>query len=313
MRTKTFIVPVKDVCHVNLTFPMEDISAYYAAAPAGQVAQLIGHKGDGGLYAFLRQKGWAHQLVASHKTLGKGFSLFMISVQLTDQGLNFSNYIIDETETNSIAGEKHTDEVIMHVFQFIHLLKKTGPVRWFFEELKYLSKWQFEQQDRERPQNYASHLAGSLHLYSPKEVVAADFIFYEWRPDLVERIYAYLSPDNVRVTILTKNAKYFATHVEPHYGTEYHVEKIDNAVLTQWRQCGLNCELRVPRPNDFIDKEAFSKIVEISNASKREDALPELFLNVDRIRFRAWHMPNTKSKIVKAHVFVKFYDSSNFW
>ena len=36
MRTKTFIVPVKDVCHVNLTFPMEDISAYYAAAPAGQ-------------------------------------------------------------------------------------------------------------------------------------------------------------------------------------------------------------------------------------------------------------------------------------
>ena len=202
----------------------------------------------------------------------------------------------------------------MHVFQFIHLLKKTGPVRWFFEELKYLSKWQFEQQDRERPQNHASHLAGSLHLYSPKEVVAADFIFYEWRPDLVERIYAYLSPDNVRVTILTKNAKYFATHVEPHYGTEYHVEKIDNAVLTQWRQCGLNCELRVPRPNDFIDKEAFSKIVEISNASKREDALPELFLNVDRIRFRAWHMPNTKSKIVKAHTFVKFYDSSNpFW
>ena len=92
MRTKIFIVPVKDVCHVNLTFPMEDISAYYAAAPAGQVAQLIGHKGDGGLYAFLRQKGWAHQLVASHKTLGKGFSLFMISVQLTDQGWNFSNY-----------------------------------------------------------------------------------------------------------------------------------------------------------------------------------------------------------------------------
>ena len=199
----------------------------------------------------------------------------------------------------------------MHVFQFIHLLKKTGPLRWFFEELKYLSKWQFEQQDRERPQNYASHLAGSLHLYSPPEVVAADFLFYEWRPDLIERIYAYLSPDNVRVTILTKKAKYFATHVEPHYGTEYHVEKIDNAVLTQWRQCGLNCELRVPRPNDFIDKEA--KVVEISNASMREDALPELFLNVDRIRFRAWHMPNTKSQIVKAHTFVKFYNSSNFW
>lgn len=29
MRTKIFVVPVKEVCHVNLTFPMEDISSWY--------------------------------------------------------------------------------------------------------------------------------------------------------------------------------------------------------------------------------------------------------------------------------------------
>ena len=28
MRTKIFVVPVKEVCHVNLTFPMEDISSW---------------------------------------------------------------------------------------------------------------------------------------------------------------------------------------------------------------------------------------------------------------------------------------------
>ena len=63
MRTKIFLVPVKEVCHVNLTFPMEDMSSFWAEAPAAQVAQLIGHKGEGGLYALLRRKGWAHQLV----------------------------------------------------------------------------------------------------------------------------------------------------------------------------------------------------------------------------------------------------------
>ena len=63
MRTKIFLVPVKEVCHVNLTFPMEDLSSFWAEAPAAQVAQLIGHKGEGGLYALLRRKGWAHQLV----------------------------------------------------------------------------------------------------------------------------------------------------------------------------------------------------------------------------------------------------------
>ena len=42
---------------------MEDLSSFWAEAPAAQVAQLIGHKGEGGLYALLRRKGWAHQLV----------------------------------------------------------------------------------------------------------------------------------------------------------------------------------------------------------------------------------------------------------
>ena len=45
---------------------MEDMSSFWAEAPAAQVAQLIGHKGEGGLYALLRRKGWAHQLVVSN-------------------------------------------------------------------------------------------------------------------------------------------------------------------------------------------------------------------------------------------------------
>jgi insulysin len=196
---------------------MEDISSYYAAGPAGQVAQLIGHKGQNGLFSYLKAKGWAHQLVASHKTLGKGFSLFMISVQLTD------------------TGEKFVDEVIKHVFQYVQILKITGPLQWFYDELKYLSDQQFQQQDVDRPQNQASNAALWLHMYPAKEVWAADYLLYEWRPDLIERIYAYLCPDNVRVAILTKKAKFFATQVEPHFGTEYHVEKIPNDVLDSWR------------------------------------------------------------------------------
>ena len=46
----------------------------------------------------------------------------------------------------------------------------------------------------------------------------------------------------------------FQSHVEPHYGTEYHVEKIDSSILHTWHNCGINSELEVPRPNDLIDK-----------------------------------------------------------
>ncbi len=47
MKVKIFVVPVKEVRHLNLTFPCEDMSNYYSAAPDGFVAQLVGHKGPG--------------------------------------------------------------------------------------------------------------------------------------------------------------------------------------------------------------------------------------------------------------------------
>ena len=42
MRQKIYVVPVKDIYHVNLTFPMEDLLDYYLAAPHVYLAQIIG-------------------------------------------------------------------------------------------------------------------------------------------------------------------------------------------------------------------------------------------------------------------------------
>ena len=104
-----------------------------------------------------------------------------------------------------------------------------------------------------------------LHTYPPEEVLAADYLLYDWKPDLIEKIYAYLSPDNVRVTVLTKKAKFFATHVEPHFGTEYHVEKIPNEILDKWHNCGSNIDLNLPKPNLLIDNNP--QMVEIGKQS----------------------------------------------
>ena len=195
MRTKIYVVPIKDIYHVNLTFPMEDMCQYYSSAPDGYVAQLLGYKGPGGLFSFLRKHGLAHHLVASCKTLARGFSFFMITVQLTDRG------------------ERCVDDVVKAVFQYIHLLKETGPLQWFFEEIQHTSVTQFEHKEVERVQTYASNVANWLHLYPPKDVLSADYVYTTWRPELVERVLAYLSPDNLRVTILSKRCRIFASQV----------------------------------------------------------------------------------------------------
>ena len=195
MRTKIYVVPIKDIYHVNLTFPMEDMCQFYASSPDGYVSQLIGYKGPGGLFSYLRRNGLAHHIVAGCKTLARGFSFFMITVQLTDRG------------------ERCVDDVIKLVFQYIHLLKETGPLQWFFEEIHHLSIAQFQHKETSRVQAYASEVAGWLHMYPPKDVLSASYVYSAWRPDLVDRVYAYLSPDNLRVTILSKRSRFFATQV----------------------------------------------------------------------------------------------------
>ena len=105
MRILIHVVPVKDVYHANLTFPMEDFGAHFAAGPCGYVAQLLGHKGPRGLFAQLRAQGLAHHLVAGRKTLARGFSFFVVTVQMTEEG------------------ERRVEEVIKSVFQYIQLLK----------------------------------------------------------------------------------------------------------------------------------------------------------------------------------------------
>ena len=37
--------------------------------------------------------------------------------------------------------------------------------------------------------------------------------------------------------------------------------------------------------------------------------MPELFLNCERIRLRAWHMPNTKMKIPKGGLILESYNN----
>ena len=76
----------------------------------------------------------------------------MVSIQLTDMG------------------EKFADEVILHVFQYICLLRDTGALQWFYEELKHLSEQQFHHKEKERPINYANILALWMHTYPPRQV-----------------------------------------------------------------------------------------------------------------------------------------------
>lgn len=53
--------------HLNLTFPLPDYTAHYRSGPGTLVQSLLGHRGQGSLFSFLKSRGLAHHVQASHK------------------------------------------------------------------------------------------------------------------------------------------------------------------------------------------------------------------------------------------------------
>ena len=95
----------------------------------------------------LKSRGWVNTLVGGQKSGSKGFGFFVVNVDLTEEGM------------------KHVDDIVTLVFQYLAMLKKTGPQQWVWDECKDLNAMQFRFKDKERPQSYVCGLAGHMQVH----------------------------------------------------------------------------------------------------------------------------------------------------
>lgn len=96
--------------------------------------------------AALKERGWSNNLVAGNRPAPRGFGFFGISVDLTEEGMN------------------HVEEIIKLVFQYINMLKKTGPLDWLHREQKDISAMTFRFKDKESPRSYISSVVNNLQV-----------------------------------------------------------------------------------------------------------------------------------------------------
>ena len=147
------------------------------------------------MLSFLRSKGLAHHVAARYKQFHGGrVSLMLVTIQMTDHG------------------ERHVDSIIKNVFQYINMLRKCLPSEEYFQELKLLTEQRFQMKEREQAVSAAEAYAHALRVYAPQDVLTGDTVA-EHKPELVRGVLERLVPDNLRVTVLTKNAKYLETKV----------------------------------------------------------------------------------------------------
>uniref|UniRef100_A0A8C7EHR5 Insulin-degrading enzyme n=1 Tax=Nothoprocta perdicaria TaxID=30464 RepID=A0A8C7EHR5_NOTPE len=228
------VVPIKDIRNLYVTFPIPDLQKYYKSNPGHYLGHLIGHEGPGSLLSELKAKGWVNTLVGGQKEGARGFMFFIINVDLTEEGL------------------LHVEDIILHMFQYIQKLRTEGPQEWVFQECKDLNAVAFRFKDKERPRGYTSKLGGMLHYYPIEEVLAAEYLLEEFRPDLIEMVLDKLRPENVRVAIVSKSFEGKTDRTEDWYGTQYKQEAISDEVIKKWQNADLNGKFKLPMKNEFI-------------------------------------------------------------
>ncbi|KAG7999924.1 Insulin-degrading enzyme [Nibea albiflora] len=207
------VVPIKDIRNLYVTFPIPDLQKYYKSNPGHYLGHLIGHEGPGSLLSELKSKGWVNTLVGGQKEGARGFMFFIINVDLTEEGL------------------LHVEDIIFHMFQYIQKLRTEGPQEWVFEECKDLNKVAFRFKDKERPRGYTSKVAGLLHYYPIEEVLAAEYLLEDFRPDLIEMVLDKLRPEHVRVAVVSKSFEGQTDKTEEWYGTQYKQEAITDLTI----------------------------------------------------------------------------------
>ncbi|XP_056104184.1 insulin-degrading enzyme isoform X1 [Rhinichthys klamathensis goyatoka] len=276
------VVPIKDIRNLYVTFPIPDLQKYYKSNPGHYLGHLIGHEGPGSLLSELKSKGWVNTLVGGQKEGARGFMFFIINVDLTEEGL------------------LHVEDIIFHMFQYIQKLRTEGPQEWVFQECKDLNTVAFRFKDKERPRGYTSKVAGLLHYYPLEEILAAEYLLEEFRPDLIEMVLDKLRPENVRVAVVSKSFEGQTDRTEEWYGTQYKQEAITDEVIKKWLNADLNGKFKLPMKNEFIPTN-----FEIYPLEKDSPSAPTLIK--DTAMSKVWFKQDDKFFLPKACLNFEFF------
>ncbi len=215
---------------MELIFPLEYQEDLWRHKPAHFISHFVGHEGPGSLHSYLKNKGWISGLSSGPQSLGRGFAVFKVNVHLTEEG--FQNY----------------RAILLAVAKYLSLLRTSTFEPYHQKELVDLAATRFRFQEKRRPDDYATRLAEHMARPYPKELLlSASQLVWDWSEASnegggKEKIREYLDLfrlQNGRAVLMAKkedleklpsNATWAS---EPWYGTEYRVERFDDAFIKQ--------------------------------------------------------------------------------
>jgi insulysin len=199
----------------------------------------------------------------------------------------------------------------MATFKYISMLRSTDLSPTHQIEVSSLSNIRFRFSEKRRPDDYAVWVADKLSWPVPRElVVKAPQVVSEWDPNGTAQAVAFhtlkgLSVKNSRTVLMAKQGEFQRLlgtqqwQTEPLYGTQYRVERLDEAFIRETEGPNTIDAFHLPRQNEFIPKRLDVDRQEVSQPQPR----PHLIYESPRTTL--WHKKDDQFWVPKARVVIE--------
>ncbi|KAI0646092.1 LuxS/MPP-like metallohydrolase [Trametes meyenii] len=283
--TLIFVQTVKDYYAFDLSFQLPDLREHFRSKPESFLAHFLGHEGPGSVCAYLKKKGWLLSLSAGPSGSSRGVQFFKVHGRLT------------------VEGYAHYRDVVEAIFDYIALLRESPLPTYHYNEVNTMTATSFRFKEKSQPHTYASTLAHALaEPYPPEWLLIGAYVYREWDETTVRRLLDGFVPARARITLEAKNHVKEVVGPNVHwltekwYGTQYAVQKIDDALLDKISGTHANEELHLPAPNPFIPEDLSVHKVDVPEPQK----FPLLIKRTELSQL--WHKRDDQFWVPKAHI-----------
>lgn len=213
------IVSVSSTKKLIFYWYLPPVIELYKIKPLDYIAWIVGHEGKGTLINYLRKLNYAMELEAGVEDdfySNSIYSLFSISIELTDLGL------------------KNINEIIELTFGYLNLAKEKGISEHIFKEIQILALNDFNFSENKTAIDHVTDLSENMLLFDEEDYLSGPSLYHEYSPETIAQFLNLLTVNRVGIFILAKefdNSDLFIK--DDIFGTKYFPENFSEELETK--------------------------------------------------------------------------------
>jgi len=270
------IKSLRDSRSVELQWALPPQLKKWPKRPHQYISNVVGHEGEGTLFAHLKAKGWIESLSAGVSDSSEDHDLFSISMPLTTRGY------------------EKVDEVVDATFQYLRLLREQAPPAYLHDEMQRMAELSFEFLEESSPMQLVQGATSALQDYPTGHVLDWWATWSSHDAAAVSDLLSRMNVEKVRIVVTSPDTA--GKQVEPLYDVPWAMRKLSAAETTRWTSGAVDSSLAVPARNPWLPEKTELR----AGATSKEPSLVH-----DTPSLEVWHQQETSFGAPRGYVVLR--------